>query len=413
MIIFHEGLPRSGKSYEAVVNQVIPALKKGRQVFAYVEGLNHEKFAEVTGIPLGEMIGKTENIPVSSAEYAQLPEELKRSVIKANSGWFRPVFTGLLHQIELEQVKTISKYVANDSLVVIDEAQDHWPSGVKSLDADITTFVTQHGHRGIDIIIMGQDNRDCHALWKRRIDQLFAFVKQDAIGRPSKYTWTSYKQNKGKFIKLNSGQGEYEERYFGLYKSHTDGTTNKDTKLDDRTNLFKSAGIRYGLPAAVIVAILAITYLVEFFNGDVQIVNIPTEQQNKAPQQTQRPAGQVVMSEQKPPETKPQLTYSHGNYIEEIITTTRPRLGAIIEGTSKINGGKVITSLVQFMDSSNHVKEQFTLPQLAAFGWGFQRTEYGIKLIKGNKDIAVTAWPIDIPGKVPQAALKSLDGRPG
>lgn len=411
MIIFHEGLPRSGKSYEAVVNQIIPALKKGRQVFAYIEGLNHEKFAEATGIPLHEMIGKTENIPVSHEQYVGLPEEQKRAVIKANAGWYRPAFTGLLHQIELEQVKSIAKYVANDSLVVIDEAQDHWPVSKAALGDEITTFVTQHGHRGLDIIIMGQDNRDCHSLWKRRIDQLFAFVKQDAIGRPSRYTWTSYKQNKGKFIKLNSGQGEYEEKYFGLYKSHTDGTLNKETKLDDRTNLFKSAGFRYGLPGALIVGVLAVTYLVRFFGGDASMVNLP-KTETKTELEVRRPSPPVTVSEQKAA-NNPQLTYSHGNYIEEIITTTRPRLAAIIEGTSRINGGKVITAMIQFMDSSNHVKEQFTLPQLQAFGWGFQRTEYGIKLIKGAKDIAVTAWPIDIAGKVPQATLKSLDGKPG
>jgi len=30
IIVCHEGLPRSGKSYEALVNQIIPALLKGR-----------------------------------------------------------------------------------------------------------------------------------------------------------------------------------------------------------------------------------------------------------------------------------------------------------------------------------------------------------------------------------------------
>ena len=48
MFIFHEGLPGSGKSFEAVVNQIIPALKKGRPVYAYINGLNHKKLAELT-----------------------------------------------------------------------------------------------------------------------------------------------------------------------------------------------------------------------------------------------------------------------------------------------------------------------------------------------------------------------------
>ncbi|MBS4051693.1 MAG: Zonular occludens toxin [Methylomonas sp.] len=410
MIIFHEGLPRSGKSYEAVVKQIIPALLKRRQVFAYIEGLNHQKFAEVTGIPLDEMTGKTQLVKIDPSEFSALANDEKSLVLKNADGWYRPTFTGLLHQIELEQVKTISKHVANDSLVVIDEAQDHWPVGVKSLDADITKFVTQHGHRGIDIIIMGQDNRDCHALWKRRIDQLFVFVKQDAIGRPTKYTWSSFKQNKGKFIKLNSGTGEYEEKYFGLYKSHTDGTLNKETKQDDRSNIFKSAIFRYYLPAFLVVLVVAMVYIYRFFSGGglVKAEQLPSVSAVQTKPVANPPPKPSPPEKPKEPE-KPKSTYSHAQYIEEVITETKPRLGAIIEGKDK-NGGRVITALVQFLDKSNRVIEEFTLPQLEAFGWGYLRTAYGLKLIKGNRDIAVTAWPLNM-DRVPQNINEGINAQ--
>ena len=52
MIVFHEGLPGSGKSYEACVMHIIPALKAGRDVLTNINGINHKKFAELTGIPL-------------------------------------------------------------------------------------------------------------------------------------------------------------------------------------------------------------------------------------------------------------------------------------------------------------------------------------------------------------------------
>jgi zona occludens toxin len=147
MLIFHEGRPGSGKSYEAAINRIIPALKSGRKVYAYIEGLNHEKFSEVTELPL----------------------ELIQS---------------LLFQITKDQVKTIHDHVSNDSLVIIDELQDFFPSGRDKLSPEITEFVTQHRHRGLDVIVMGQDYRDCHNLWKRRIDQLYQFTKRDAVGYP-------------------------------------------------------------------------------------------------------------------------------------------------------------------------------------------------------------------------------------
>jgi zona occludens toxin len=52
MLLFNEGLPRSGKSYSAMVDRIIPALKDGRAVFAHLDGLNHEKIAEASGVSL-------------------------------------------------------------------------------------------------------------------------------------------------------------------------------------------------------------------------------------------------------------------------------------------------------------------------------------------------------------------------
>jgi len=95
MIIVHEGLPGSGKSYEAAVNQIIPALLKGRKVFAYIEGLNHQKFAEVTSLSL-ERVNE------------------------------------LLVPLTKEQVPTIYAHVQNDSLVIIDELQDFFPISQKT-----------------------------------------------------------------------------------------------------------------------------------------------------------------------------------------------------------------------------------------------------------------------------------------
>lgn len=45
MIVFHEGLPGAGKSYESMVRRIIPALQKGRRVVAYVEALDPGRIA--------------------------------------------------------------------------------------------------------------------------------------------------------------------------------------------------------------------------------------------------------------------------------------------------------------------------------------------------------------------------------
>lgn len=411
MLIFHEGLPGSGKSYEAAINQIIPALKKGRQVFAYIEGLNHEMFAEITEIPIDKLRGKRDRVSVDLEAYSAMTEEQKSKVTKSPDGWFQTKFVGLLFQIEKEQVKEIYKHVANDSLVIIDELQDFFPSGMKKLEDGITSFVTQHRHRGLDIIAMGQDHRDCHNLWKRRIDQLYHFVKRDAIGQPTKYTWKSYKLNEGKLTKLRSGSGEYDSRYFGLYASHTNDTTNTDTHTDDRANLLKSDAFRYGLPAAVAAGAFAVYWLYGFFTGGQTFTK-----QHEPP----KPAQQIAPAQPSAPVSKPdpgksppvvKTTYSHDSYIDEMVSNNRPRLGAIIEGRNR-QGYTVITGMVQFMDDSNHEKERLTLEQLRAFGWRYTRMPYGIKLEKGGKNIVVTAWPIDMLGRVSNSTREELRPRP-
>jgi zona occludens toxin len=51
-ILFYEGLPGAGKSYEAMATQIIPFLQKGREVVAYIEGLDHERIAVAADMPV-------------------------------------------------------------------------------------------------------------------------------------------------------------------------------------------------------------------------------------------------------------------------------------------------------------------------------------------------------------------------
>lgn len=211
-IYAHEGLPRSGKSYEAAVYVILPALKKGRKVWAYVEGLNHQQFADLAEISLERC--KELLIQLVYDDVLKIPER------QAKEGW-------------------------KDGWIIIDEIQDFYPSGTRKLDQTVSKFVTQHGHDGLDILIMGQSMSDVHTLWRNRITQKTQFLKRDAIGKEDSYLWTAFKgkldgNGKIKFEKIRSGSHKYEQKYFGLYASHNDGTTNTDNHKDDRANIFKS-----------------------------------------------------------------------------------------------------------------------------------------------------------------------------
>lgn len=50
MIIFHEGMPRSGKSYASIKDHIVPSLAKGRKVYARLDGINFRQIGELAGL---------------------------------------------------------------------------------------------------------------------------------------------------------------------------------------------------------------------------------------------------------------------------------------------------------------------------------------------------------------------------
>ena len=367
MIIFHEGLPRSGKSYECVVKQVIPAIKNGRKVFAYIEGLNHEKIAQLCDISI---------------------ERCKE----------------LLIQIESEQVPDIHDFVEKDSLIIIDELQDYFPSGRAKLSDGITKLVTQHGHDGQDIICMGQNLFDCHNLWKRRVQRKIIFIKQDMIGRENSYKWemfTGKPTNKDiKFVKISSGSEKYDPKYFGTYKSHTESTLNTGNLKDDRANIFKTKGFIFGIPALILIGIFAINYLISFFEPkepNVQIKPIITRENIKRNMPITDNANDSEVNHANRRETRepPVIGRDHSlTYVEVLAEKYRIRLDGYINNDAKSNG------LVSFYDDSFHKKEEFQLDELKALGWGLEYREYGLIISKDDTILVVRSWPMEVYGKV-------------
>lgn len=248
MLLFYEGLPRSGKSYSCVKDYLIPQLQKKRHVYAYIEGLDHSRIAEASGLLLSEV------------------EER-------------------LHVLKREDVPHIWKegVVANSSFVVIDELQNFWPKSRAPLSPEMTQFVAEHGHRGLDILCMGQVLNECHSIWVGRMAQKVVFQKREAVGKPDEFRASFFKPVlKGDRLKwelIHTAKPEkYDPKYFGCYKSHTDDTDNKETLIDSRATVFASPILRRWLPAYGAVLVLALFYVFDFFTGGSDIVQVDQQQ---------------------------------------------------------------------------------------------------------------------------------------
>lgn len=369
MFTFHEGLPRSGKSYECVVKQIIPALMKGRTVYAYIEGLNHELIASLADITT---------------------EQCKE----------------LLIQVEESQVTKIYDIVKNDSLVIIDELQDFFPSGRQKLSPEMTKFVTQHGHDGLDIIGMGQSLLDCHNIWRRRCQRKIIFTKLDMLGMENRYSWEMYTgkaTNKDiKFVKINSGTEKYEERYFGTYKSHTDDTLNTGNLKDDRSNIFKTSGFRFGLPAALVVGFFAIQHLIGFFSPPEKIIDEPVNRESLAKLSAPAVSPQVSAATPLPIKRTIVGTDQTLDYVEKMALNYRLSLVGFIENTTRFVG------LVEALDSSNNVKDRITLKEIEALGWKLKPAVYGVVATKDETTLLFRNIPTDLYGRINNKTAETL-----
>lgn len=373
-IFFHEGLPGAGKSFEALVKHIVPNLQKGRHVYAYIEGLNFEKIAAVCEMPVG--------------------------AVKA-----------LLHVIEKDQVKEIHKHVTKDSFVLIDEIQDFFPSDRKPLDEEITRFVTQHRHDGIDILLMGQDHRDCHSLWKRRIQNLVTFMKMDAVGMEKRYKWTMHRYNGKKYVPITSGMEIYDPKYFGCYASHTEGTTNTGNYKDKRAVIWNKWGIKFGVPATLVISIWAVWNLYAFFHPNdavAKVVDVPAEvepveslEARRARRAQERAAAlkaAPVSAAEPAQEAKRsvEVVPAQVQYLLDLQRDHRLRLSGVVRTESgAING------FIEAVDSSFHIRERFWFSELEEMGWKVEWHSYGVLLSRDSYSLVARQWPIDPVGFTP------------
>lgn len=385
MLTFYEGLPRAGKSYSAVKDEIVPALKKGRKVLAYIEGLDHIRIAAVAEI---ELENCRENLQL-----------LKR-----------------------EEVKQLRQYVKPDMLIVIDEAQNFWRHSTKQLDDDITQFVAEHGHMGLDIILMGQSIKDLHLLWRRRVERKVFFQKKTALGQVNKYSATFFSAvlsgDDILFEKVMTVDYEYDPRYFGTYKSHTDDTTNKETKVEQRAVIWNHPIFKRWLPLFAVFAVFAIYYLWHLMHGGLQESIVKKNPAIQAQQAKQGTVTKAIATDLTPVENKPAEKTADSS---DNLPLTTPDMVLVLSKQSRIRllgfwrVGQRVDGLIQWVDGASAVKQEMTFKELHALGWTvFVNQEATVaQIIKGSKTIYATSWSVDgVKGKASDEQVRQTSGKP-
>ncbi|WP_199154725.1 zonular occludens toxin family protein [Chromobacterium sp. ASV23] len=365
MIVFHEGLPRAGKSYEAMVKQALPAIKNGRVVVTNIKGLNHKKVATIL--------------------------EMELDAVEK-----------LLIQVPWEKSGDIHEFAVNDCLVIFDEVQDFHPSKFKLSPAQVE-FITQHGQRGIDVVLCGQAFKNIHAFWRDRVQRLIYFKKLSALGAEGRYQWVmNERSGPDKFAKVQSGVERYEQKYYGIYKSHVDGVNNKGNLKDERASIFRSKLFTTVIPLFVLLAGAAVYFLWGFFHGSAPLAGnaqTQTQGQGAAVSATAAVTSATGAQQVKPVQgqgVNENTSQQPADYVTSMLTKYRPRLAVLVRNAKQTDG------LVEVMDEAYHVREQFRLSGLVYFGYRYElRGDYVVltRMDGTGGPHVVTAWPIDQWGK--------------
>ena len=388
MLVLNEGVPRSGKSYDAVKSHLLPALKKGRRVYARLNGLRHDHIASYLGVSeasIRELLVLVETKDVRFT-FACMQDETGK--------WCIP-----------DHLK--------DVLVVIDEVHEFYINERRPLPPEIENFWALLGQNGGDAVIMTQWINRVHSAVRARIEKKQVFQKLSALSLKNRYRVTYYQTlAPGKFEKIGGQTLKYDPAIFPLYHGYAPGADNIAVYESGGRTVWRAIAFKVGV--GVVLFVWGGFMFMRFFSPakklNASLVQTTSQQPSVVgrvmqPGETLPPAGQLTPQGASKETTVPysELT-SEQRYIMGISDKARIRLAMI----AQIGG--VDHGWVEWVDTSNSVIETLDLKQLSALGFDVSVHTYGVRLAAKQYVLVATAWPREVPIRDHDARLYDTSG---
>lgn len=191
------GKPGGGKSYEAVVNHIIPVITKDKRKVVTNLPLNVDHFCNVFGDYCRDLI------EVVDGQFH-------------NYGGERP-FSKKDHYVQYEEWQNEK---GQKTYFFIDEC--HLAMGQGSTEKELKEFYSMHRHYGFDIMLITQNFRKVDRDIRDMVQTGYRAIKKSMMGQDDKY-----------ILKVHDGASAsnssvvatheriYEKKYFSFYQSHT------------------------------------------------------------------------------------------------------------------------------------------------------------------------------------------------
>lgn len=376
MWVFNDGVPRSGKSYDSVKNHILPAIKRGRHVWARVNGLDHAKIAEYLNLSLEHVREHLHLVPS--------PE----------------VLTTFKCDRDEETGNWVLDPKLQNALVVIDEVHEFFVKSRKELEPQHEAFFALFGQNGGDGVIITQWIKRTHDAVVARIEKKNTFQKLSAVGMPSSYLVTYYATTSpGKFQKVGSKKLKYDPAIFPLYDGYAPGADNTEVYTEGTTTVF--GAMKWKIAIAVVVLAFGVWGLARFFFGSSLVEEPPQVVQDQG-EKTFDLDGKLIsdttkkveekISDQPPPPVDPLKDLSdEQRFVVTLKDKGRPWLAMLADV------GDVQRASVEWVDGQGNTVERLDDSQLRELGVDVQFKAYGVRLVAGDQVVLVTPWPREMP----------------
>lgn len=153
------GSPGSYKSVHVLEKYIIPALKKGRQVYTNIENISAIHIATYFDL---SPIDVDSNLHILGRVYLE------------DGTW----------KEDIDQVRKFYEHVPNNALIVIDEAQNYYSSRdfKEQYSKDVINYLTRHRHFGHDVIYITQAIESVDITFRRNTQITYLLKRAEHVG---------------------------------------------------------------------------------------------------------------------------------------------------------------------------------------------------------------------------------------
>lgn len=268
MINLMLGQPGGGKSHEAVVYHLIPALKQGRKVITNL-ALVMEKFQ------------------VYFPEYCHLIEIREPYTERYIDPKTREEGSRLVRPFSLESHygdPWRQEETGTGPLYIIDEC--HLALPLRGTPIEVEEWYSLHRHEGADVLLITQSYGKINRAIRDLVQVVYRCKKATAFGTNDRYIRKVQDGLRGEVV--NTSIRQYEKTYFGFWKSHTrSSTAAAELEANDIVPIWK----RWPFKGAALMFVIAACMIAWNLNRDSG---------NQPPSVKRAEPSRVVHAEQQP-----------------------------------------------------------------------------------------------------------------